>query len=127
MNIWIVKVTLGKDPETKESKNGKSYCKFSGALNLGWGENKKTEWISGTAFGKTAEMISSRFKKGDKLALQGSFDAIEFKNKEGEQVKLTGMLVDRLLFEASESSSDKKGASTEAKVESSDDDNSLPF
>lgn len=124
MNIWIVKVTLGKDPETKESKNGKSYCKFSGALNLGWGENKKTEWVSGTAFGKTAEMISSRFKKGDKLAVQGSFDAIEFKNKEGEQVKLTGMLVDKVLFEASESSSDKKGNTD---TSNNDEPNDLPF
>lgn len=65
---------LGQDPEHQTAQSGKTFCKFSIATNDGYGDNKKTNWHSCTAFGKAADIISQYVKKGSEIAVSGTLD-----------------------------------------------------
>lgn len=81
MNTITLLGRLGKDPELQTGKSGKSFVKFSLATNDGFGENKKTNWHSCTAFGKAAELINQYVKKGNELAVSGTLDYSKHEDK----------------------------------------------
>ena len=93
MNKITLVGRLGQDPELKTSKGGKSFAKFSIATNDGYGDNKKTNWHSCTAFGKAAELIEKYVKKGSEIAVSGSIDY----NKHEEKI-YTNILVNDFTF-----------------------------
>lgn len=74
MNKVILVGRLGQDPEHQTAQSGKTFCKFSLATNDGYGENKKTNWHSCTAFGKAADIINQYCKKGNELSVSGTLD-----------------------------------------------------
>jgi single-strand DNA-binding protein len=61
---------LTKDPETRGYGNS-SFTLINIAVNDGWGDKKKTYFISTVASGKTGENISKYLSKGDPLLLNG--------------------------------------------------------
>jgi len=68
---------LGRDPETKYSKDGLAIATFSIATTLAWkdktsGEKKETtEWHRIVAFGKLAEICSQYLSKGKQVYVEG--------------------------------------------------------
>mgnify|MGYP002391655696 CR=1 FL=1 len=68
---------LGRDPETKYSKDGKAITSFSIATTLGWkgknnGEKKETtEWHRIVTFNKLAEICSQHLSKGNLVYIEG--------------------------------------------------------
>lgn len=81
MNTITLLGRLGKDPEHQTGKSGKSFVKFSLATNDGFGDNKKTNWHSCTAFGKAADLINQYVKKGNELAVSGTLDYSKHEDK----------------------------------------------
>lgn len=81
MNKVTLVGRLGQDPEHQTSQNGKTFCKFSLATNDGYGDNKKTNWHSCTAFGKVADIINQYTKKGSELAISGTLDYNKHEDK----------------------------------------------
>lgn len=73
---------LSKDPETRESKNGKTYVNFNFPCSVGWGDNKKTLWASGTWWGDYAAKRSKVFSKGFRVLVEGTL-GVPFVNNEG--------------------------------------------
>ena len=72
MNVWTFTGSLGKDCETAASKAGKAYCKFSVAVNSGYGDNQKTTWANCFFSGKRAEgNLPQYLLKGQKVAISG--------------------------------------------------------
>lgn len=74
MNKVTLVGRLGQDPEHKTATSGKTFVKFSLATNDGFGDNKKTNWHSCTAFGKAADIINQYVKRGSEIAVSGSID-----------------------------------------------------
>ncbi|MFZ2632903.1 MAG: single-stranded DNA-binding protein [Desulfosalsimonadaceae bacterium] len=68
---------LGRDPETKYSKDGLAITTFSIATTLAWkdknsGEKKETiEWHRIVTFGKLAEFCSQYLSKGKQIYVEG--------------------------------------------------------
>ncbi len=67
---------IGKDPELRELPGGDKTCTV-GVANSSWkkvGEEWKeeTSWFDVSFFGKTAERVVEKTKKGSKIAITGS-------------------------------------------------------
>lgn len=70
MNIVNLIGRLTKDPEVSVGGSGKTYCKFSLAVNR-LGKDAGADFINCVAFGKTADLIEKYLKKGSRLAVNG--------------------------------------------------------
>lgn len=79
---------MAAPPETLTTKSGKPYVRFSVGVNYFQGEEKKVEWLSCTAFGRTAEYVQNYCDKGDKIWFDGSEPhTITYTSKKDGQVK----------------------------------------
>lgn len=72
-----------KDVEVRASQDGKSFARFSLAVDTGWGENKKASFFNIIAFGKTAESLEKYVKKGVKLAIRCEAQQDNYTDKDG--------------------------------------------
>lgn len=84
---------------TGEIKTGhyngdKTWCSFSIASNLGFGDNKKTVFMQCGAFGKSAENIAKYFAKGDEIIIVSG----ELSQREHEGKKYTTIVINEWTF-----------------------------
>lgn len=75
------------DPELKMTHTGKPVCSFRIANNYGYGENKKTDYVTCVAWGKNAETVAKYFKKGDSIIVQGEWHNMPFKKEHAKNKK----------------------------------------
>lgn len=80
MNIIHLIGRLGKDPEIKETQTTK-IATFTVATSKKYKGEQETQWHTCKAFGKTADVISQYFKKGDQIALTGEVQYSEYDGK----------------------------------------------
>ncbi|MBT3447644.1 MAG: single-stranded DNA-binding protein [Candidatus Thioglobus sp.] len=76
INKVILIGNLGSNPELKYSSKGNPIAVFSIATSETWKDKsgqkqEKTEWHKILVFGKLAEVISTQFKKGLKVYIEG--------------------------------------------------------
>lgn len=90
----IIFGNLGRDPEVKQTKGGKSYYAFSVAEAYGKDDNRTTNWFSISYFGKPEEIAP--FKKGDRVELQGDLKVNLKTDKEGKPAVFLDMLSSRI-------------------------------
>lgn len=83
---------LGKDVELKKTQNGKSFCRFSVAVENG---NDGSDWFTWTAWNKQAEYIAQYAKKGYSLYLQG-YARMEQWDEDGITKRLQAQTVERV-------------------------------
>lgn len=95
-NLVILTGRLTKEPELKYSASGMAYCRFTLAVNR-MKKDDGADFISCTAFGKTAELIAEYVKKGHQLGVQGRIQQ-ETYEKDGEKISKTGVTVDKIEF-----------------------------
>lgn len=62
---------LTRNPELKQTNSGTTVCAFSIAVDNGYGDNKKTDFINCVAWKGTAEFVSKYFTKGQMIVLSG--------------------------------------------------------
>lgn len=95
MNNWTGLGRLTRDPEIRYSQNQTAVCKFSLAIDDGYGEKKKTNFISIISFGKTAEACKKYLEKGSRCAVKGKIVSGSYE-KEGRKVYTTDVVADRI-------------------------------
>lgn len=71
INSVVLMGRLTRNPELKQTKSDTPVCGFSVAVDNGYGENKKTDFINCVAWKGTAEFVSKYFTKGQMIALAG--------------------------------------------------------
>jgi single-strand DNA-binding protein len=59
-------ITLGQDCELKQTAKGTSVIEVNGAYNTGYGDNKETQWLKGSMYGRQAEALAQYLVKGQK-------------------------------------------------------------
>ena len=64
-------VTIGRDAELK-SASGKPFLSVSAAYDVGYGQNKKTQWLSLTMWGAQAEKSAQYLTKGKQIVVNVS-------------------------------------------------------
>lgn len=75
---------LGRDPESRYTPQGKMVTTVSVAVTLGYGDNKKTEWVKATLWEKNAELFAKLTQKGTMVWLSGTPKVSAWESKSGE-------------------------------------------
>lgn len=86
---------LTRDPELKRTSKDNSYCNFTLAVNRPKVKDnpQEADFISCTAWNKTAEIIESWLQKGDRLAVVGRLNVTKRDDK-----YYTNVIVDKIDF-----------------------------
>lgn len=96
MNLVVITGRTTKDFETYSSKSGSMVAKCTLAVDSGFGDNKRTDFISITTFGKTAEFCSQYINKGDMAEVRGHIVTGSYKKSDGTTVYTTDVNVDEI-------------------------------
>lgn len=89
--MLIELVNIGRDSELLYTQGGAPILKWPAAYDVGFGDNKKTQWIDCTLFGKKAEELASYLIKGKQIQISARDVRIETWQKNdgsGEGYKL---------------------------------------
>ena len=68
--MFIKLVRIGKDAELKQSQSGKSFLLLSVVYDIGYGENKQSQWMSLVMFGQQAEKLAQHLTKGKQIVIR---------------------------------------------------------
>jgi single-strand DNA-binding protein len=86
---------VGRDTELRYTPNGKAVCNIALAYDIGFGDNKRTQWIDGALWEKRAEAMAQYLKKGTQVYVVMTDLEAEAYLKNGEAVgKLKGRVVE---------------------------------
>lgn len=78
INVFTASGRLGNDLDVKYTQNNKCIGSFSLPVESGWGDNKKTAWISCKLFGDRAEKLAQYLTKGSQVTVTGAFQLDEW-------------------------------------------------
>lgn len=101
MNKVILVGRLTKDPELRATTSGVSVASFTVACDRRFvkqGEERKADFINCIAWQKSAEAISKHFKKGDRIALEGSIQVRDWNDNDGKRHYATEVIVEAWEF-----------------------------
>lgn len=106
MNRVILMGRLTRDPEIRytQGENSMAIARFTvavdrrGRRNQDNGDQQTADFISCTAFGRTAEFVQKYFTQGRRILLQGRIQTGSYTNKEGQRVYTTDVIADDVEF-----------------------------
>ena len=139
MQKWIGIGRLVRNPEIRYSQGEKPCCfaKFTLAVNRRFKRENEpdADFISFTAFGKTAEVIEKYFTKGMKMEVVGEIRTGSYTNKDGVKVYTTEVAAGEVGFAESKQSGNSSDNTPSQPASGSDsfmqipetDMDSLPF
>lgn len=91
--------TLGKDPEVRATPNGTKVANFSIAINEGFGDRQRVEWVNCVAWKDQAEFAEKHLKKGKTVSLTGKLKTSSWEDKgTGKKVYKTEVEIRDLNF-----------------------------
>ena len=90
---------LTKDPyiSYEASNDPRCVAKFTLAVNEGYGDKKRTDYIQCTAFGRIGENIERFVHKGSKVAVTGKIQTGSYE-KDGRKVYTTEVIANTVEF-----------------------------
>jgi single-strand DNA-binding protein len=92
--VFIKLVRLGKDAEVKHTQSGQAVCNLNVAYDVGWGERKKTQWMSLSLWGDRAEKSAEHLTKGKAIVARvDDLHLDTFEGNNGPVTTLKGTLV----------------------------------
>lgn len=124
MNIVILKGRITNSPTLLFGKTGIGYTSINVAVDRYSKDNKSTDFINCTAFGKTAELIAERFVKGQEILLEGNLKVDVFEKEEKKQSK-TSVMIERVEFCGSKKNENKE--TEEGATETDPNSDEFPF
>ena len=128
---------LTKDPEIRYSQGASSTCvaRYTLAVDRKFKQEGQptADFINCIAFGKLGEFAEKYLHKGVKIAVTGRIQTGSYKNKDGNTVYTTDVVVDEQEFCESKSQSSSQPQPTQSNdnswmsIPDNLDDSSLPF
>lgn len=117
MNKVILIGRLTADPELRQTQSGTSFCRFTVAVNRKF-KNQQTgeyeaDFINCQAWRQTADFINRYFKKGQKIAIEGTLRTGSYQDKNHSDVThyTTDVLIENVEFCGSKSDNSKSSTS----------------
>ena len=115
MNKVILMGRLTRDPEVRytQGENALAIARFTLAVDRRRQQNadgQTADFISCTAFGKTAEFAEKYLHKGTKVTLSGRIQTGSYTNKDGNKVYTTDVIVEEVEFAESKNSAAQNGS-----------------
>ena len=96
MNKVILTGRLTKEPEVRYTPNGKAVASFTLAVDNGFGENKKTDFIPIVVWGNSAEFCGNNLNKGSKVLVDGRLQVRSYDAKDGSKRYVTEVIANNL-------------------------------
>ena len=120
INVVVLVGNAGRDPELRFFESGSCVSKFTLAINRPPRDCRDQEalWVSGKAWGKTAQVAGDYVRKGSKVAIVGRLEIEQWTDRSsGEMRSKTLVVIDRLELCGSRSGGEAlAGAALEAAV-----------
>lgn len=100
MNNWNGIGRLTKDIELRYTNGAEpmAVANFSVAIDDGYGENKRTNFIPVVVFGKQAENCEKFLSKGRLVGVTGKIQTGSYEKADGTKVYTTDVIADRVDF-----------------------------
>ncbi|MEI6285675.1 MAG: single-stranded DNA-binding protein [Bacillota bacterium] len=98
MNKVILIGNMTRDPEVRYTTGGKAVATFSIAVNSGFGDNKRTEFVPIVTWEKLAEICGNNLTKGKRILVEGRLQLREYETKEGEKRKVAEVVAQNIEF-----------------------------
>ena len=83
MNKVILVGNLTRDPEVRYTQNGNAVASFTIAVNSGFGDNKRTDFVPIVVWRKLAETCGNNLTKGRRVLVEGSLNIRSYEAKDG--------------------------------------------
>ena len=129
MNKVILCGRLTKDPDVRYSQGENAMCiaRYNLAVDRR-GKDKEADFISCVAFGKSGEFAEKYLKKGMKILISGRIQTGNYKNKDGQTVYTTDVVVEEHEFcESKKDSGDAPANPAGDEFMQIDNNTDLPF
>jgi len=79
-------VRIGRDAELRVTPNNKSVIGLRCVYDIGWGDNKKSQWVEAVIWGKQAESLAPYLLKGKQIVIYADDVEIEtYQKSDGTQ------------------------------------------
>lgn len=100
LNCAIIMGRLTSDPELRTTTSGLSVTSFTVAVDRNYksGEERQTDFINCVAWRGTADFVSTYFKKGQMIAVQGSIQTRNYEDKNGNKRTAVEIVADNVSF-----------------------------
>lgn len=98
INKAILLGRLTNDPELRHTPNGVPVATFTLAINRAKSKEKTADFIDIVAWRNTAEFVSKHFRKGQQIAVVGSIQVRNWKDKDGNNRKSVEVVADEVFF-----------------------------
>lgn len=97
MNKVILVGRLTRDPEVRYTQTGKAVASFSIAVNTGFGENKRADFVPIVVWDKLAEVCGNNLTKGRNVLVEGRLQISEYE-KDGQKRRTTEVVAQNVEF-----------------------------
>ncbi len=106
MNVVVLIGRLTDNPELRHTNSNIAVTRFSIAVDRGYrsGEERQTDFINIVAWRQTAEFITTYFKKGQRIAIEGSLRMNRYQDKDGNNRTSYEVVVNNAHFVETKSS-----------------------
>ena len=123
---------LTRDPEMRHTNSGTPVTTFSIAIDNGYGDNKRTDFVNCLAWNKTAEFVTKYFAKGKMIVIaDGRISTRSWETQDGKRAYATEVVAKEVSFGETKSSQE---TATQRPMQDDDDftpldeeDDDLPF
>lgn len=78
INVFTASGRCGQAMEVKYTSGGKAIGQFSLPVETGYGDSKKTSWVTCKMFGERAEKLAQYITKGSVVTVTGAFQLDEW-------------------------------------------------
>ena len=109
MNAVCLMGRLTADPELRHTQSQVAVTSFTVAVDRAYtpkGQEKQTDFINIVAWRQTAEFVCRYFRKGQRIALQGSLQSRSYTDKDGNKRTAYEVVADHVFFAESKNSSE---------------------
>lgn len=131
MNLFIGCGRLTKDVDLRYSSKDSSIAvaRYTLAIDSGYGDKKRTDFIRCIAFGKTGEFASKYFSKGKRVLVEGRLQIGSYENKDKVKIPTADIIVEKQEFADAKSESNAPVDVTDGftDIVSDEDDDTIPF
>jgi len=126
--VFTKLVRIGKSAELR-SANGKPVLSVSVVYDVGWGQNKKSQWLNLAMWGAQAEKVVEHFSKGKQIVVRvDDLHIDEYNGKSGLKGTLVSFeFVQDGKRQEQEMQQARQPTQRQAPVSNDFDDTDLPF
>ena len=111
---------LTRDPEMRHTNSGTPVTTFSIAIDNGYGENQRTDFVNCLAWNKTAEFVTKYFSKGKMIIIaDGQIRTRSWETQDGKRAYATEVIANEVSFGETKSS---QQTATQPPMQDDDDD-----